>query len=143
MVRIIPAYAGKRVDTSGKSLVVEDHPRLRGEKGYRTAWGHKFKGSSPLTRGKAITFHCRGLGKGIIPAYAGKRSCGYHLLRSQRDHPRLRGEKTQRGGGPVPQGRSSPLTRGKDGLDIPIPGGARIIPAYAGKSISKIAQKIK
>ncbi len=91
--RIIPACAGKSDLELFVARFMEDHPRLRGEKGHGDLAQVIRAGSSPLARGKAY----RGLGaRGdarIIPACAGKRTGAVPPPRSSKDHPRLRGEK--------------------------------------------------
>ena len=72
VIRITPAYAGKRGETATVNVGFEDHPRLCGEK-----WGSQVhtwtkQGSPPPMRGKG---HIRAIDtvvEGITPAYAGK-----------------------------------------------------------------------
>ena len=133
--RITPAYAGKRTSLCLMPVSIWDHPRLCGEKYINYFFPVKFLGSPPPMRGKAMTIvffllalritpayagkrntdtRRRAAPHGITPAYAGKRfSIGWMSL-SQRDHPRLCGEKQR-------QDLSFPHDRG-------------ITPAYAGKS---------
>ena len=71
--RITPAYAGKSVRTCAVPSVVQDHPRLCGEKYIpcdQSANRHR-----------------------ITPAYAGKSYRQSGRQRDTRDHPRLCGEK--------------------------------------------------
>ena len=111
-------------------------------------------GSSPLTRGKLVACGVGRRPPGLIPAHAGKTQLGNMLVLTFRAHPRSRGENGYRplssgkywahprsrgeNGPPVPehaQGRgSSPLTRGKPRLVRLTVGGARLIPAHAGKT---------
>ena len=69
---ITPAYAGKRIFNKTDLAAVKDHPRLCGEKFYKSgnicgAWG-----SPPPMRGKVLHFGYK-IGKfRITPAYAGK-----------------------------------------------------------------------
>ena len=49
---ITPAYAGKSPRQADGSEMVEDHPRLRGEKSIITFTPSEVMGSPPLTRGK-------------------------------------------------------------------------------------------
>ena len=49
-------------------------------------------------------------------------------------HPRLRGELIASSAGPIPQGGSSPLTRGTLRIRRAVAHVARFIPAYAGNS---------
>ena len=133
LARIIPAYAGKSLYFSFPWRIKRDHPRLRGEKPLSGGPEGPARGSSPLTRGKgAGTRHGSQNGR-IIPAYAGKRAQGQDMCSSNRDHPRLRGEKAKSSVlAQLPRG-SSPLTRGKVSLCASPRHLLRIIPAYAGK----------
>ena len=93
--RITPAYAGKRLDRLFDERLVEDHPRLRGEKSSGRICKTPTAGSPPLTRGKAFRRLLKYRADGITPAYAGK-SCSRFLQKlAVGDHPRLRGEKTK------------------------------------------------
>ena len=74
VIRITPAYAGKRQIWTWESWGSGDHPRLCGEK-LKTADTLKW-----LPR--------------ITPAYAGKRYSFEPATRPKRDHPRLCGEKS-------------------------------------------------
>ena len=91
-------------------------------------------GSSPHTRGAHSRSDPLGGPRGIIPAYAGSTSDGPGKASSSSDHPRIRGEHFQFGGGVVVAGGSSPHTRGAQDTRK----GAlllwRIIPAYAGST---------
>ena len=91
-------------------------------------------GSSPLTRGKQAAPRCWYPGCGLIPAHAGKTWRSRAWLRLAAAHPRSRGENE----GYSLDGRldpgSSPLTRGKLVLMLRTGGGARLIPAHAGKT---------
>ena len=93
IVRITPAYAGKRQTVYRIKQFRQDHPRLRGEKRRWEPVRPPVSGSPPPTRGKEYIVFCACFHDGITPAYAGKR---YFLLIAFppfRDHPRLRGEK--------------------------------------------------
>ena len=131
-----------------------DHPRLRGEKSFKSESVLPVLGSPPLTRGKVIYPFCHVNGKGsppltrgkvwrgqkygatgrITPAYAGKSSSTPSATSAARDHPRLRGEK------PIIATEnhivlgSPPLTRGKGHVKRTTQNIERITPAYAGKS---------
>ena len=93
VLRITPAYAGKRERTDAGKGARRDHPRLRGEKQPLVERPEAHIGSPPLTRGK-VRF-ARGL-----ESHAG-------------DHPRLRGEKSTENNLPARSRGSPPLTRGK------------------------------
>ena len=94
-------------------------------------------GSSPLTRGK------RGLGRearareGLIPAHAGKTKG--MLLRCTRAgaHPRSRGENMAFMTAVTGDAGSSPLTRGKRESAARVVLTWGLIPAHAGKTISR------
>ncbi len=113
VIRITPAYAGKRVLITINSNMCRDHPRIRGEKSKsartrcctegspphtrgkanRSVRSGATRGSPPHTRGKAPLYPVGGAVEGITPAYAGKsRSAGISSMFA-RDHPRIRGEK--------------------------------------------------
>ena len=70
---ITPAYAGKRTPSFVLLLHFRDHPRLCGEKSMLSPKLSLYTGSPPPMRGKASVFREWKSGKGITPAYAGKR----------------------------------------------------------------------
>ena len=148
---IIPAYAGSTFGDPGGSSALPDHPRIRGEH-VRTALGEWWadgssphtrgappplrllpglRGSSPHTRGARLSFRCRRLGGGIIPAYAGSTSPPSVCCPAFGDHPRIRGEHTRIRAVNRGLDGSSPHTRGAH-LGIPaIPRiAAVIIPVF-------------
>ena len=140
--RLIPAHAGK---TSVLSCLVVDmraHPRSRGENQWKAVTGEDADGSSPLTRGKLKSRDIARDIRGLIPAHAGKTGAGSPPTSDRRAHPRSRGENPQVGTkNPGGEG-SSPLTRGKRG---PGGGGAPrhgLIPAHAGKTYRRGAEKL-
>ena len=114
MVRITPAYAGKRANVFTLGSTVQDHPRLCGEKELKDVSGQ--------------------LKNGITPAYAGKSSGTAVSRRSFKDHPRLCGEKIASPCTVTTWSGSPPPMRGKGHRgEVPaVPFG--ITPAYAGKS---------
>ena len=115
-VGIIPAYAGS-TQCAGIRL---------GER----------SGSSPHTRGAPQARLRRGFRAGIIPAYAGSTVTPATAPGYLPDHPRIRGEHDDvagDGGGAV---GSSPHTRGARVATPPYPAASRIIPAYAGSTLS-------
>ena len=112
--RLIPAHAGKTRPPRTPSRAVEAHPRSRGENVYVDVVPSMRGGSSPLTRGKPMSWGESRIDAGLIPAHAGKT-------------PRARTRRACPGG-------SSPLTRGKHQAPRPhrsLPG---LIPAHAGKT---------
>ena len=71
--RITPAYAGKRRLTVLNCLLLQDHPRVCGEKYLVASEVFLCKGSPPRMRGKVPLCSADCLRPGITPAYAGKR----------------------------------------------------------------------
>ena len=113
VVRITPAYAGKRHLQTELHAGAEDHPRLCGEKRSAVVYGCSVLGSPPPMRGKVLLLQYHVFSPGITPAYAGKRlRMPLESILTQ-DHPRLCGEKGVH--------RDSSTSR------------LRITPAYAGK----------
>ena len=93
---ITPACAGKsrihRVCTDRH----RDHPRMCGEKDFKSAHPSQQLGSPPRMRGKVIGVGLLNITIGITPAYAGKSSFLSGCTRIPRDHPRVCGEKTKK-----------------------------------------------
>ena len=112
---ITPAYAGKSPEI----------PFTR----------HVELGSPPPMRGKGQSSGGGGRRVGITPAYAGKSSFSARSISSQKDHPRLCGEKCRQSDVLNRPLGSPPPMRGKveqrEQMQISI----RITPAYAGKSL--------
>ena len=120
-----------------------DHPRLRGEKisGHIAYTPHS--GSPPLTRGKAFPLMSAFAFVRITPAYAGKRPPARRSSLSDRDHPRLRGEKGRTASVKIRSLGSPPLTRGKE-RNVPAQRHRRrITPAYAGKSTIRKQKRLR
>ena len=132
--RITPAYAGKSINTKYRQFLLQDHPRLCGEKQLSSLKAVNLIGSPPPMRGKELHGADSTCWIRITPAYAGK---SRHLLKSVQmfwDHPRLCGEKLDfifeygfHLGSPPPM-------RGKDISIFIYNRYIRITPAYAGKS---------
>ena len=74
------------------------------------------------------------LGARITPAYAGKRSAWPSVLRRQRDHPRVCGEKLPVRRAAAGRAGSPPRMRGKVAAISAYNAAPGITPAYAGKS---------
>ena len=133
--RITPAYAGKSLTSEQRDKVLEDHPRLCGEKFQLLCHGHKDQGSPPPMRGKGSKSLMIATCFGITPAYAGKRKKIDVIFEGSEDHPRLCGEKFA---SPAPRVNgigSPPPMRGKEVEGLAPPAGTRITPAYAGKRL--------
>ena len=80
--------------------------------------------------------------RGITPAYAGKRYFRGSALDSERDHPRLCGEKRIFGAFLVLPLGSPPPMRGKAHACTSKKHRRRITPAYAGKSRNGVFVRI-
>ena len=132
--RLIPAHAGKTCLSDADGLGGPAHPRSRGENDEEDPAYAVREGSSPLTRGKP-SCELRSVGTpGLIPAHAGKTSCGSRSNGGGAAHPRSRGENLNPQPGTVLGCGSSPLTRGKRHRSSPRPASLRLIPAHAGKT---------
>ena len=70
----------------------------------------------------------------LIPAHAGKTSCGRSTARAGTAHPRSRGENSRCKRRRCWSAGSSPLTRGKPGTSPTYQRPPRLIPAHAGKT---------
>ena len=77
---ITPAYAGKSSQTAEHPSIMQDHPRVCGEKLANSGASIYNAGSPPRMRGKVITYQLTPERSGITPAYAGKSvsSCANH-----------------------------------------------------------------
>ena len=132
--RLIPAHAGKTPSTPRCCPESGAHPRSRGENTEFYVATLSSQGSSPLTRGKRSGSSSRVSTSGLIPAHAGKTPAPLSASVSSAAHPRSRGENGRTITGFRRRYGSSPLTRGKL-LHLPLlTGGARLIPAHAGKT---------
>ena len=135
-LRITPAWAGKRHTLKTSSRDDWDHPRVGGEKFTRVEDSSSCAGSPPRGRGKAQAFRVRPVGRGITPAWAGKRRSGFVLAPAPTDYPRVGGEKPEWTSLEEIERGSPPRGRGKakDRLFRSVLCG--ITPAWAGKSRS-------
>ena len=79
-IGITPAYAGKSFLLCGGDTWFRDHPRVCGEKCRGGAFSHLFLGSPPRMRGKEPLVDRAPSGRGITPAYAGKRLKRSHRI---------------------------------------------------------------
>ena len=132
---ITPAYAGKSYAPAFSFPILEDHPRVCGEK-WRIRWKNtQTTGSPPRMRGKAMPRLFLFPFWRITPAYAGKRIAELQTPAVSWDHPRVCGEKVPITCVPKYALGSPPRMRGKACLKRPSGPGLRITPAYAGKSM--------
>ena len=131
--RITPACAGKSRWRESRAPEPRDHPRLRGEKRAACPRAPEASGSPPLARGKEYRIYQPGMAGRITPACAGKRFKLKITRKTQKDHPRLRGEKLLVRLLLLVIVGSPPLARGKAFDNRRISCGFGITPACAGK----------
>ena len=112
---ITPACAGRRLCNASAVRLVEDHPRVCGEKS---------------------TVRCAGLHPRITPACAGRRKIVADYLELGRDHPRVCGEKSPIISAKSHTKGSPPRVRGEESRSMPRSSTIRITPACAGRSFS-------
>ena len=134
LLGIIPAYAGSTFVSRSLHILMQDHPRIRGEHSTPPPYCWRVRGSSPHTRGARPGRSRPPDHGGIIPAYAGSTPPRDARKPNSWDHPRIRGEHGCDGvSGDALQG-SSPHTRGARELFGGLDHLGRIIPAYAGST---------
>ena len=133
---LIPAYAGSTATPSPSCGTNAAHPRLRGEHLISTPSSRTYWGSSPLTRGARVKRWKLKPGNGLIPAYAGSTNIESHYLPSSTAHPRLRGEHGIKWVLDPAHKGSSPLTRGAQVFVTASLVFPRLIPAYAGSTLT-------
>ena len=110
---------------------------MRGEKSRSSCAMGITSGSPPRARGKGIPSKWVRNAVGITPACAGKRTPFLSQSALNRDHPRVRGEKTTRFSTMLVSSGSPPRARGKADYVLRQGAGRGITPACAGKSIQK------
>ena len=137
--RLIPAYAGRTVIATGPWLGVKAHPRLRGADFSRLSGLLWELGSSPLTRGGQGLQAALVVRGGLIPAYAGRTPYRPCPSLSPGAHPRLRGADPSPLVVGVFSSGSSPLTRGGRWLLMVWTCWMGLIPAYAGRTLTKFS----
>ena len=134
---LIPAHAGKTFAVTESDYRERAHPRSRGENGGSRRSCFRYHGSSPLTRGKLRPVAGRGGRRGLIPAHAGKTQITAAGSRQSKAHPRSRGENRWLTPRPTTPAGSSPLTRGKLKVVAQVAPVIGLIPAHAGKTITR------
>ena len=137
LTRLIPAHAGKTAQVRFWRIRDEAHPRSRGENPRTRPQGRAHRGSSPLTRGKLGDRVVSGPGDGLIPAHAGKTVPNLGDITQVEAHPRSRGENCRLCETTRRRRGSSPLTRGKPPASPARGMASRLIPAHAGKTVSR------
>ena len=140
---IIPAYAGSTLFSRDAIHHTRDHPRIRGEHPPGPATNCPCPGSSPHTRGAPSRAWPPRRPGGIIPAYAGSTlSLGGFPPRCT-DHPRIRGEHSTSAEALLMKVGSSPHTRGAPPQRHHRRSEGRIIPAYAGSTVSLLVSHFR
>ena len=134
LLRITPAYAGKRTKPAWNWLRARDHPRVCGEKKIAGKTHALASGSPPPVRGKAFQRVKILLNLGITPACAVKRFQFVLRLHAPGDYPRVCGEKTLSSVKSSGVSGSPPHVRGKGLEKLAHERRRGITPAYAGKS---------
>ena len=129
-----PLARGKPPASAPGGTPLVAHPRSRGENHLICATLRPPHGSSPLARGKLLSRSVDERRERLIPARAGKTGRGRGLRRTQRAHPRSRGENVGCLAHPLCCGGSSPLARGKQIAPSSLQVRERLIPARAGKT---------
>ena len=89
---------------------------------------------TPYTRGQGCDACLSPTTEGITPACAGTSLTLSFFIRSDWDHPRIRGDKEANPFSTALMMGSPPHTRGQGRWTAPDPASARITPAYAGTS---------
>ena len=137
VLRITPAWAGKRPAVDANKNIQEDHPRVGGEKTTDRPQGQAPAGSPPRGRGKEFqpVLCCRT--PRITPAWAGKSRWRFSGRLWSWDHPRVGGEKPANAEGRLPWPGSPPRGRGKVGAGYADKGRPGITPAWAGKRLGR------
>ena len=131
---ITPAWAGKSLGICACFPLVQDHPRVGGEKRDAAIPRRDLQGSPPRGRGKAFSGMFGRSWTGITPAWAGKSLTPPSVAVSGQDHPRVGGEKCGVGQFKQIMKGSPPRGRGKGRQSRRNPPPNRITPAWAGKS---------
>ena len=92
--RITPACAGRRLCNSGAVRLVEDHPRVCGEKRSPSRISGSIEGSPPRVRGEDGAQRKNERLRRITPACAGRSVHRATIHTATADHPRVCGEKS-------------------------------------------------
>ena len=141
--RLIPAWAGKTTRFRRFARSIRAHPRVGGENEGACNTVHGRAGSSPRGRGKrtpAVRWFADGR---LIPAWAGKTRGHSHARANKRAHPRVGGENLWREMSTSAAVGSSPRGRGKQNLRYMRWNEGRLIPAWAGKTLSSRQRSTK
>ena len=137
LIRIIPACAGNTIACLYSRSPSRDHPRLRGEYNLDQVTQITETGSSPPARGIPGQRDYTTESRRIIPACAGNTQCKLNCSCNSWDHPRLRGEYSQRACYHSSRQGSSPPARGILSSPHLVKVVLGIIPACAGNTLKK------
>ena len=132
--RFTPAHAGNTESLRSQWLLLQVHPRSRGEYSACLTSCHAFIGSPPLTRGIQTGENFEYTSSRFTPAHAGNTHVNAEEAGSLEVHPRSRGEYLLTLHQTDPEPGSSPLTRGIRGPKPENVEKARFIPAHAGNT---------
>ena len=113
---ITPACAGKTARWSTARQMRRDHPRMRGEDATSALSRARSAGSPPHARGRRVREMSRSETVRITPACAGKTRSLICPCCPLSDHPRMRGEDSNRPWPRTPQRGSPPHARGRLGF---------------------------
>ena len=138
---IIPACAGSTIAFTVVITAARDHPRMCGEHIIRATKGHKREGSSPHVRGARHAMTSWFRLQGIIPACAGSTRVMVIPSEPTRDHPRMCGEHALWADTAANCAGSSPHVRGALLHQLIAGHRAGIIPACAGSTVRRCAQR--
>ena len=133
--RLIPAWAGKTGEAGLYLAANGAHPRVGGENAMTPRVRSRLAGSSPRGRGKRPRTVWALACPRLIPAWAGKTDLPHSLPVFYTAHPRVGGENRPIRRRRVNRDGSSPRGRGKHGDTITRIEKARLIPAWAGKTV--------
>ena len=133
---ITPACAGKSFFTLFITFLVQDHPRVCGEKARTLIAWEEPQGSPPRVRGKESNAKTGQKARRITPACAGKRATPSKNPHPGGDHPRVCGEKYTCAAVRACRLGSPPRVRGKVARRGLAFSGFGITPACAGKRAS-------
>ena len=139
--RFTPAHAGNTESLRSQWLLLQVHPRSRGEYSACLTSCHAFIGSPPLTRGIQTGENFEYTSSRFTPAHAGNTRLFFLKSCLPEVHPRSRGEyyleegKSNQGLG------SPPLTRGIHFSGSPGSKRHRFTPAHAGNTFAVMQKK--
>ena len=155
--RLIPACAGRAVQSHRNTPPSTAHPRMRGEGAIQRMGETGIRGSSPHARGGQDRLQPRHPQRRLIPACAGRAGLPMADHRRCPAHPRMRGEGRSAGTTADKHSAAHPRMRGEGGLGKKVSvktrgssphargglcgrsssrPGTRLIPACAGRATS-------